>query len=478
MARQRPFTPRDEDFPRWYQEVVQAADLAENAPVRGCMVIKPHGYALWENVQRPLDNLFKETGHENAYFPLFIPKSFIDKEADHVEGFAPEVAVVTHGGGKELEEPLIVRPTSETVIGHMFAKWIQSHRDLPLLINQWANVVRWEMRPRLFLRTTEFLWQEGHTAHATAEEAQEETLRMLDIYERVAVEWLAIPVRRGRKSRLETFPGADRTYCIEGLMQDGKALQMGTSHNLGRNFARAFDIRFQDTDGERKLCHTTSWGVSTRLIGAVVMAHGDDRGLVLPPRIAPVQVALVPIFRNDEEKSRVTAKAAELTAELKDAGLAVRLDDREQLKPGAKYFEWEKKGVPVRLELGPRDLDAGQVMAVRRDTGDKQPLAFGGLADTVRGQLDEVQQGLLDRARTFRDTHTHEATTFAELEALLDDPGGFVAAPWDGTDETEKAVKEKTKATIRIVLDEEGDPGACVLTGKKATARALFARAY
>ena len=305
------FTTREADFPRWYQEVVAAADLAENAPVRGCMVIKPHGYGLWENIRDPLDRMFKETGHVNAYFPLFIPKSFIDKEADHVEGFAPEVAVVTHAGGKELEEPLVVRPTSETVIGHMYSKWIQSHRDLPVLINQWANVVRWEMRPRLFLRTTEFLWQEGHTAHASAEEAEEETLRMLDIYARLAEEYLAVPVRKGIKSRMETFPGADRTYCIEGLMQDGKALQMGTSHNLGQNFAKAFDIQFQDTDGERKFVHTTSWGVSTRLIGSVIMAHGDDAGIVLPPKVAPVQAVLVPIFRKDDEKRRGTRRGSQ-----------------------------------------------------------------------------------------------------------------------------------------------------------------------
>ncbi len=478
MAAKRPFTPRSEDFPRWYQEVVQAADLAENAPVRGCMVIKPHGYALWENIQSPLDRLFKETGHQNAYFPLLIPQSFLDKEADHVEGFAPEVAVVTHAGGKKLEEPLVVRPTSETVIGHMFAKWIQSHRDLPLLINQWANVLRWEMRPRLFLRTTEFLWQEGHTAHANAEEAEEETLRMLDIYAQVAEEYLAIPVRRGVKSRIETFPGAERTYCIEGLMQDGKALQMGTSHNLGQNFADAFDIRFQDADGERKLCHTTSWGVSTRLVGAVVMAHGDDRGLILPPRIAPIQVAIVPIFRKDDDKAAVLGKAVELAAALKDAGILVRLDDREQIKPGAKFFEWEKKGVPLRLELGPRDLEAGQAVAVRRDTGDKAPIAFEGLADTIRRELDDIQKGLFERATRFRDEHTHQASSFDEFVQLLEGPGGFVEALCDGTDETERAIKEKTKATIRIVLEDGDDLGACILTGATATRRALFARAY
>jgi len=469
-------TPRSQDFPRWYQEVVQAGQLAENSPVRGCMVIKPHGYALWENVQAALDRRFKETGHENAYFPLFIPKSFIDKEAEHVEGFAPELAIVTHGGGKELEEPLVVRPTSETVIGHTYSKWVQSHRDLPILINQWANVVRWEMRPRLFLRTAEFLWQEGHTVHATEAEAEAETLQMLDVYEEIARDWLAVPVRKGLKSRLETFPGAIRTYAIEGLMQDGKALQMGTSHNLGQNFAKAFDIQFQDVDGERKFAWTTSWGVSTRLIGAIVMAHGDDRGIVLPPRIAPIQVVLVPIFRKEEEKAAVLEAAGGIVAALKDAGLRARLDDREQMKPGPKFFEWEKKGVPVRLELGPRDLAERKVVAVRRDSGDKQPVAMEGLAPALAAMLDDIQASLLARAEERTAAMTSEASTSEEFEALLEEPGGFVLAAWDGTDETELALKERTKATIRVLGD--ACDATCVLTGKPAKRKAYFARAY
>ncbi|MEM8883946.1 MAG: proline--tRNA ligase [Planctomycetota bacterium] len=469
-------TPRSEDFPRWYQEVVQVGELAENAPVRGCMVIKPHGYALWENVQAALDKRFKETGHENAYFPLFIPKSFIDREAEHVDGFAPELAVVTHGGGKELEEPLVVRPTSETVIGHTYSKWVQSHRDLPILINQWANVVRWEMRPRLFLRTAEFLWQEGHTVHATDEEAEQETLQMLDVYAEIARDWLAIPVRKGLKSKLETFPGALRTYCIEGMMQDGKALQMGTSHHLGQNFAKAFDIQFQDVDGERKHAWTTSWGVSTRLIGAIVMAHGDDAGLVLPPRIAPIQVVLVPIFRKEEEKAAVLEQANKLIDEITAAGMRAKLDDREQLKPGPKFFEWEKKGVPIRLELGPRDLADGKVIAARRDTSEKQPLPFDGLAAALQERLDAIQANLLARAEERTATMTTEAGDWDAFTKALDNPGGFVLAHWDGTDETELAIKEKTKATIRVLADEVD--GTCVLTGKPAARRAYFARSY
>ncbi len=469
-------TPREQDFPRWYQEVIAAGQLAENSPVRGCMVIKPHGYALWENIQAPLDRMFKETGHENAYFPLLIPKSFLDKEAEHVEGFAPELAIVTHGGGKELEEPLVIRPTSETIIGHMYSKWVQSHRDLPILINLWANVMRWEMRPRLFLRTTEFLWQEGHTVHATAEEAEQETLLMLDIYERLSRDWLAIPVRKGKKSKLETFPGALRTYTIEGIMQDGKALQMGTSHNLGQNFAKAFDIQFQDVDGERKLAHTTSWGVSTRLIGAVIMAHGDDKGIVLPPKVAPIQVVLVPIFRKDEEKEAVLGAARKIIDELLAAGIRVKLDDRDQLKPGPKFFEWEKKGVPIRLELGPRDLAGEQVVAVQRDIGEKESLPFADIGTTLVARLEAMQAGMLARAEERMTTMTSEAATMEQFEAQLDAPGGFVLAHWDGTDATELAIKDRTKATIRLLADES--EGSCILTGNPATRRAYFARSY
>ncbi len=469
-------TPRSEDFPRWYQDVVQHGALAENSPVRGCMVIKPHGYAIWENLQAARDKRFKDTGHENAYFPLFIPKSFLDKEAEHVKGFAPELAIVTHGGGKELEEPLVIRPTSETIIGHTYAKWVQSHRDLPLLINQWANVVRWEMRPRLFLRTTEFLWQEGHTVHANEAEAEAETLQMLDIYEEIARDWLAIPVRKGIKSRIETFPGALRTYTIEGLMQDGKALQMGTSHNLGQNFAKAFGIQFQDVDGKRKFAWTTSWGVSTRLIGAVVMAHGDDKGLVLPPRIAPIQVVLVPIFRKEEEKIAVLKEANRIVDSLKARGIRAKLDDREHLKPGPKFFGWEEKGVPIRLEFGPRDLAAKKVVAVRRDTGEKQPQNIDGLGELLEALLDEIQAGLLARAEARLEAMTNEASTMEEFEALLSDPGGFVLAHWDGTDATEQAIKERTKATIRVLGDQ--CDGICVFSGAPATQRAYFARAY
>ncbi len=481
-------TTRAEDFPRWYQDVVQSGDLAEVSPVRGCMVIKPHGYAIWENIQAPLDRMFKETGHQNCYFPLFIPMSFLAKEAQHVEGFAKECAVVTHhrladtGQGigpdpaSKLEEPLIVRPTSETIIGHMWSKWIQSHRDLPMLLNQWNNVVRWEMRTRLFLRTAEFLWQEGHTAHATAEEAQEETLRMLDVYARVCEEWLAVPVLKGYKSKLEKFPGADRTYTVEGLMQDGKALQMGTSHSLGQNFAKAFEILFQDVDGQRKHVWTTSWGLSTRTIGALIMVHGDDKGIVLPPRVAPVQAVVVPIYKNDAEKGAVCAEGARIVAELKSQGVRGRLDDRD-MKPGPKFFEWEQKGVPVRLELGPRDLAEKKVVLVRRDDGSKSPVAIDGLGKHVAGVLDAIQRAMLERAKQFRETHTHKAATIAELKAALD-KGGFVEAPVDGTDETELKIKDETKATIRIVLEDGSNLGKCVLTGKPATRRALFAVAY
>ncbi|MHC4958646.1 MAG: proline--tRNA ligase [Planctomycetota bacterium] len=473
------FTPRSEDFPRWYQEVVQAADLAENAPVRGCMVIKPHGYALWENIQGPLDRMFKETGHQNVGFPLLIPQSFLEKEAAHVEGFAPELAVVTHGGGKKLEEPLVVRPTSETVIGHMWSKWIQSHRDLPMLMNQWCSVVRWEMRPRLFLRTTEFWWQEGHTAHATAEEAEAETLQMLGIYRQVCEEYMAIPVHEGPKSRLETFPGADCTYCVEALMQDGKALQMATSHNLGQNFAKAFDIQFQTKEGGREHVFTTSWGLSTRTIGALVMVHGDDKGLVLPPKVAPVQAVLVPIFRKPEEKAAVMEACEKVSAEMKAAGVRFRLDDRDNMKPGPKFFEWEKKGVPVRLEVGPRDLADGQAVLVRRDAEGKTPVPLDGLAEHVVALLDTIQSEMLARAKARLAENTRQAATMEEFVALLDADGGFVEAWTDGTDESELAIKEKTKATIRVVLEDKDDSGqTCFATGKPATRRALFARSY
>ena len=473
------FTTREADFPRWYQEVVQAADLAENAPVRGCMVIKPHGWALWENIQAPLDRMFKETGHQNVGFPMLIPKSFLEKEAQHVEGFAPELAVVTHAGGKELEEPLVIRPTSETVIGHMWSKWIQSHRDLPMLMNQWCSVLRWEMRPRLFLRTSEFWWQEGHTAHATAEEAQAETLQMLGIYKKVCEEYLAVPVYDGPKSRLETFPGAVQTYCVEALMQGGKALQMGTSHNLGQNFAKAFDIQFQSVEGDRRYVYTTSWGLSTRTIGALVMVHGDDKGLVLPPKVAPIQAVLVPIFRKPEEKDAVLSKAREIIDGLKAAGVKAKLDDRDNVKPGPKFFEWEKKGVPVRLELGPRDLADDKVVLVRRDQAGKNPVSIEGLTEHIVGLLDTIQSDMLERARKHRDELTRPAASMEEFESLLEDRGGFVEAWTDGTDESELAIKERTKATIRVVLEDGAESGrTCIQSGNQATRRALFARSY
>jgi prolyl-tRNA synthetase len=470
-------TPRAKDFPQWYQDV--AGELAEASPVRGCMVIKPHGYAVWENIRDALDRMFKDTGHQNAYFPLFIPKSFLEKEAKHVEGFAPELAIVTIGGGKELEEPLVVRPTSETVIGHTYAKWVQSWRDLPILINQWANVVRWEMRTRLFLRTCEFLWQEGHTCHATEEEAERETLQMLDVYETLARDWLAIPVRKGLKTESQKFAGALRTYAIEAVMQDGKALQMGTSHNLGQNFAKAFEIMFQDQDGVRKHVWTTSWGASTRLIGAVIMVHGDDKGLVLPPKVAPIQVVIVPIFRKEEEKAAVFEAADRVAGALRSAQFRVQVDRRDQMTPGAKYFEWEKKGVPLRLELGPRDLKQGTVFAARRDDGSKQPLPMEGIAGTVRRSLDEIQAAMLRRATEYRDRNTVNVDSMEEFERLLDGPGGFLAAHFDGTTATEEAIKERTKATVRVLpFDGEREPGRCILTGNPSPRRALFARAY
>ncbi|MFQ5654178.1 MAG: proline--tRNA ligase [Planctomycetota bacterium] len=472
-------TPQSADFPRWYQEVVQRADLAEYAPVKGCMIIKPYGYALWENMQGILDGMFKETGHVNAYFPLLIPESFMHKEAEHVEGFSPELAVVTHAGGKKLEEPYVVRPTSETIIWDTYRKWIQSYRDLPILVNQWANVMRWEMRTRLFLRTTEFLWQEGHTAHATASEAEEETLRMLEVYRRFAEEHMGIPVITGRKTEREKFAGALHTYCIEAMMGDRKALQSGTSHNLGQNFARAFDVTFLDEKGERDHVWATSWGVSTRLVGALVMAHGDDRGLILPPRLAPIQVVLVPIYKGDGERVEICEACARLGARLKEAGIRTHIDDRDQHRPGWKFAEWELKGVPIRVELGPRDLAAGEARVAFRHSGEKRQEKQDALVAAASGLLEEAQAGILARALKLREEYSYPVDTYEEFKARIDETGGFLYAHWDGSSETEEAIQTETKATIRCIpLDGDLEEGKCVRSGRPSKRRVVFAKAY
>ncbi|MBI4507396.1 MAG: proline--tRNA ligase [Chloroflexi bacterium] len=467
---------KDENYSRWYTDVVLKAELADYAPVRGCMVIRPYGFALWENMQQGLDRRFKDTGHANAYFPLLIPESFLRKEAEHVAGFAPQVAWVTHGGDEELEERLAVRPTSETIICTMYAKWIQSWRDLPVLVNQWANVMRWEKVTRLFLRTTEFLWQEGHTAHRTEEEAEEETLRMLGVYQDFIENDLAIPVVPGRKSESEKFAGALRTYSVEALMGDGRALQAGTSHNLGQHFAKVFDITFLDKDGQRKHVWQTSWGVSTRLVGAIIMVHGDNRGLVLPPRVAPIQVIIVPIFRKEAEREAVAAFVADLERDLRPH-IRVQSDWREQT-PGWKFNEWELRGVPLRLEVGPRDVAANQVVAVRRDTHEKRPLPRSGVGSAVPALVEDIQRSLLDRARRFRDEHTARAATVAELEEVVEERRGFVWAPWCGEAACEAAVKERSGATIRnIPFDRPDDRQACLVCGREGSA-VLFAKAY
>ncbi len=472
-------TPRSEDYSRWYTDTVLQSGLADYSPVRGCMVIRPLGMALWENMQRTLDGLFKETGHENAYFPLFIPESFLHKEKEHVEGFAPECAVVTHGGGAKLEEPLVVRPTSETIIYSMYAKWIQSYRDLPILINQWANVVRWEMRTRLFLRTMEFLWQEGHTAHATEAEAEEETLKILEIYHGFARDSMAMPTYKGLKSDAEKFAGAVRTYCIEALMQDNKALQAGTSHNLGQNFARAFEVKYQTEAGDLEHVWNTSWGVSTRLIGALVMAHGDDQGLVLPPRLAPVQVVIVPIYK-EAERDHVLTAAEGIRKDLASR-VRVKVDARDGLRPGFKFNEWEMKGVPLRLELGPRDLAAGQVMAARRTGGGKVPMPLDTLASALPAALDEIQRELYDVAEKRLRENTRPADDYEQFVSILDERGGFLLAPWCGDASCEARVKEETKATIRCIpleaaTKEEASP--CLICAGKPARRVYFARAY
>jgi len=476
-------TPRQQDYSQWYIDLVRSAKLADYSDVRGCMIIRPNGYAIWEKMQAALDEMFKQTGHVNAYFPLFIPESFIQKEADHIEGFAPECAVVTHGGGEELSEKLYVRPTSETIIWSSYKKWIQSYRDLPLLINQWANVVRWEMRTRLFLRTTEFLWQEGHTAHATQEEARQEVLRMINVYKTFAEEYMALPVIMGRKTESEKFAGATETWCIEAMMQDKKALQAGTSHNLGQNFAKAFDCTFQTKDGKLEYVWATSWGVSTRLIGALIMAHSDDNGLVLPPKLAARQVVIIPILRGDTQA--VKEKARSIGAELNSKGIPTYIDESEQNSPGWKFAEYELQGIPVRIEIGPRDITSNTCIAARRDTGEKQNIALdGSLADNIGRLLDDIQANLYQRALAFRNENMYEVTTYEEFRQQID--RGFLVAHWDGTEETEAKIKEETKATIRVIPDDEAlvkrfsmnEPGSCIFSGKPSAGKVIFAKAY
>jgi prolyl-tRNA synthetase len=481
MADNQQITPRAEDFNAWYNDVIMRAELADYSPVRGCMVIRPRGYGIWELMQRALDDMFKATGHENAYFPLLIPQSFLAKEAEHVEGFAPETAVVTHGGGRELEEPLVLRPTSETIIYAMFAKWIQSYRDLPLLINQWANVVRWELRTRLFLRTTEFLWQEGHTAHATDAEAETEARSILQLYRRFMEEWMAMPVITGAKTDSEKFAGAVRTYACEALMQDNKGLQAGTSHHLGQNFARAFDVRFQTAEGGLDYVWSTSWGVSTRLVGGLIMTHSDDRGLVCPPKLAPVQVIVVPIWKTETDRQAVLQVSESVRSTLKEAGVRVSVDMRDGMKPGAKYYEWEARGVPVRLEIGPRDVSQGQAVLARR-TGGKVPARLDVVHESVRAALDMIQRELLETARNRRDQATRRNVTKNDLIEMMEGPGGFAYGGFCGNERCEMEIKERTKATIRVLPDAEfrtnPAPQTCAWCGETATGEAVWAKAY
>lgn len=484
---------RSEDYSLWYNELVKKADLAENSPVRGCMIIKPYGYSIWEKMQAEIDRMFKETGHTNAYFPLFIPKSYLSKEADHVEGFAKECAVVTHyrlkndeNGGvivdpdAKLEEELIVRPTSETVIWSTYKNWIQSYRDLPLLVNQWANVVRWEMRTRLFLRTAEFLWQEGHTAHATKQEAIDESVQMMNIYAQFAEEFMAVPVVKGIKSEAERFAGALETYCIEALMQDGKALQAGTSHFLGQNFSKAFDVKFTSKEGKLDYVWGTSWGVSTRLMGALIMAHSDDQGLVLPPKLAPIQVVIVPIYKGEDQLNAIREKLDPYVKALRKAGVTVKLDDRDTHKPGFKFAEWELKGVPVRLAMGPRDMENNTIEIARRDTGEKESFDLtNDLTAKVNDLLDQIQENIFKKALDYRAGHTTEVDSYEDFKKVLEDKGGFVSAHWDGTAETEEKIKEETKATIRCIpLDMKEEAGKCIYSGNPSKGRVLFAKAY
>lgn len=482
-------TKRSENYSQWYLDIIEAADLADNSPVRGCMVIKPYGYAIWENIHNILDNKFKETGVKNAYFPLFIPQSFLTKEAEHIEGFAKECAVVTHHRleknekGKlvpagELEEPLIVRPTSETIMYHMFSKWINSYRDLPFLLNQWANVVRWEMRTRPFLRTTEFLWQEGHTAHATKKEADGRTLQMIDTYKDFAENYLAIPVISGKKSELEKFAGAEYTTTIESMMQDKKALQAGTSHMLGQNFSKPFDVKFMNQEEREEYVWQTSWGVSTRIIGALIMVHSDDNGLVLPPKISPIQVIIIPVFVSENEKNKVLEKAEEIADKLREEGIRVEIDKRE-LRPGPKFFEWEKKGVPVRIEVGPKDIAKGSVVVVRRDEGVKEVIFEENIIKGVLNLLENIQVNLFKRALDFRDKNTHEVDSWDEFKKIIEKEGGFISAHWCDNKECETKIKEETKTTIRCIpFDQKKEKGKCVRCGKPSAGRVIFAVAY
>lgn len=485
---------RAENYSEWYNNLVKNADLAEHSAVKGCMVIKPYGYAIWEKMQQALDKMFKDTGHSNAYFPLFVPKSLFEKEEKNAEGFAKECAVVTHYRLKadpdkpgrlmadpdsRLEEELVVRPTSEAIIWNTYKNWIQSYRDLPILINQWANVVRWEMRTRLFLRTAEFLWQEGHTAHATREEALEETKKMLEVYADFAENFMAVPVIKGVKSENERFAGADDTYCIEGMMQDGKALQMGTSHFLGQNFAKAFEVKFQSKEGKLEYVWATSWGVSTRLMGALIMVHSDDEGLVLPPKLAPIHVVIVPVYRNDEELAQVSEKALAIQKELQALGLTVKFDNRDTYKPGFKFAEWELKGVPVRIAIGPRDLQNNVAEVARRDTKTKESISLDGLPAYVNGLMGQIQENLYNRAAAFRQEKTWEVNTWEEFVDVVEKREGFAIAHWDGTGETEEKIKEMTKATIRCVpVDAKEEEGVCILSGKPSKKRVVFAKAY
>jgi prolyl-tRNA synthetase len=487
------FSTREENYSKWYNDIVQRAELAESSAVRGCMVIRPYGYSIWEKMQAALDKMFKDTGHSNAYFPIFIPKSFFSKEANHVEGFAKECAVVTHyrlkndpdGKGivvddsAKLEEELIIRPTSETIIWDTYRNWIQSYRDLPILVNQWANVVRWEMRTRMFLRTAEFLWQEGHTAHATEEEALAETRQMLDVYAHFAENFMAIPVLKGVKSENERFAGALETFCIEALMQDGKALQAGTSHFLGQNFAKAFDVKFTSKEGKLDYVWATSWGVSTRLVGALIMAHSDDHGLVLPPKLAPIQVVIIPIYKNDEQYRLVCESAHKLKERIESKGIRVKLDDRDTHKPGWKFNEYEFKGVPVRLALGPRDVENSSVEVARRDTLEKQIFQQTDIESKIAHLLEAIQDNLYQKALSFRESRTYSADSWEEFKNILDDKGGFIYAHWDGTTETEQRIKEETKATIRCIpLGNKKEQGNCIYSGKPSAQRVVFARAY
>ncbi|MES2619086.1 MAG: proline--tRNA ligase [Bacteroidota bacterium] len=483
---------RSENYSEWYNNLVKDADLAEHAAVKGCMVIKPYGYAIWEKMQQQLDKMFKETGHSNAYFPLLIPKSFFEKEEKNAEGFAKECAVVTHYRLKvdenrkiivdpdaKLEEELIIRPTSEAIIWNTYKGWIQSYRDLPILLNQWANVMRWEMRTRLFLRTSEFLWQEGHTAHATADEALIETKQMLEVYAEFSETFLGVPVIKGVKTENERFAGAVETYCIEGLMQDGKALQMGTSHFLGQNFAKAFDVKFQTKEGKLEHVWATSWGVSTRLMGALIMAHSDDEGLVLPPNLAPFQIVIVPIYRSDEERMKVEAAALQIKKNLEALNMSVKFDNRDTHKPGYKFAEWELKGVPLRIGIGPRDIENGTVELARRDTKEKQVVSIDGIEVFVKNLLSEIQAAIYTKAKSFRDANIHKVDTWDEFQKILEEKGGFISAHWDGTGDTEEKIKQLTKATIRCIpLNNELEAGKCVLTGNPSTQRVLFAKAY